>query len=348
MKRTDLALALLFAACLGGCEMLGGGTYHTCAEHCKTELDPDACIEACGTCAGQCVNPVPEGFDGPALLWVGRTTDEPQCPNSAPSTVYVGYETPDFPFVCDPCRCSEPTCALPDGLRTAASLRCDGIELSRHDARNIQGGTCVVPSEALASDRKALLLGAPEMTPCEPSVEPPPVPRIVSRWYRSGKACSGILPEDTCMAPKRCVPVDDRPLDHAFSQCIMHLGAGEATCPPDYPEDVVLYDGMVDDRHCSPCECGPPTGGECSLTLLSFQDEACSALLATDTTSGMDPACLAPVPGMKPKSMKAVWHVNDPGHCEPSGGELRGGITLTGATTFCCQTRPDKRPGENE
>lgn len=341
MERTDLALALLFAACLIGCDVLGGTTHETCAEQCRTELDPDACIAKCGTCSGQCVNPAPEGFDGPALLWVGRTVDEPQCPNSAPSTVYVGYETPDIPFACDPCRCSEPACALPDGLRTAASLRCDGAELERHDARDILGGTCVVPSEALASDRKSLLLGSPEMTPCEPSIEPPPVPLIVSRWYRSGKACSGSIQEDTCIAPKTCVPAEEK---RSFSQCILYLGEGEVTCPPDYPVNVVLYDDMRDERRCTPCECGPPEGGTCSLMLLSFQDEECSELLTAGVASGKRPGCLSPVPGVQPKSMKAVWHVNNPGRCEPRGGEVNGKIILTGPSTFCCQSRP----GENE
>ncbi|XXX80486.1 hypothetical protein WMF30_17130 [Sorangium sp. So ce134] len=340
MKRTDLALALLFAACLGGCEMLGGTTYQTCAEQCRTELDPDACIEACGTCAGQCVNPVPEGFDGPALLWVGRTVDEPQCPESAPSTVYVGYETPDVPFECSPCRCSEPTCALPHSLWTAASLGCDGVEVSRLDARDIPSGPCVVPREALASDLKSLELGSPEMMSCEASVEPQPVPRLFSRWYRSAKACSGTLPEDTCIAPKRCVPAEEK---RDFAQCIMHLGEGEVTCPPDYPVDVVLYDDMRDERHCTRCECGPPTGGECSLMLFSFQDEACGEQLAAGVASGEDPSCLAPEPGAQPKITKAVWHVNNPGRCEPSGGERRGEIVLTGPSTFCCQTRPGEK-----
>ncbi|WP_437817866.1 hypothetical protein [Sorangium sp. So ce1078] len=341
MKRTDLALALLFAVCLGGCEMLGGTPYQTCAEQCRTQLDPDACIAKCGTCAGQCVNPAPEGFDGPALLWVGRTVDEPQCPPDAPSTVYAGYETPDFPFACDPCRCSEPACALSDGLKTAASSRCEGAALPLNDARDILSGACVAPSEALASDRKSLVLGSTELSPCEASVEPPPVPRIVSRWYRSGKACAGVVQEDTCIAPKTCVPAEET---RSFAQCILHIGEGEATCPPDYPVNVVLYDGMSDERRCTPCACGPPTGGTCSLALLSFRDEACSELLTAGVALGKAPGCLAPVPGVRPKSMRAVWEVNIHGRCEPRGGEVDGQLILTGPSTFCCQTRP----GENK
>ncbi len=342
MKRTDLALALLFTACLVGCEMLGGTTHQTCAEQCRTALDPDACIVKCGTCAGLCVNPAPEGFDGPALLWVGRTVDEPQCPANAPSTVYVGHKSPDIPFACHPCRCSEPACALSDGLRTATSLRCDGAELGQQDARDILSGTCVVPSEALASDRKSLLLGSPRMSSCEPSIEPPPVPLLVSQWYRSGKACSGTLPEDTCISPKTCVPAAEEEQQQNFSQCIMHLGEGEVTCPQDYPENVVLYNSLRDERRCTPCACGPPEGGACSLILLSFRDEACSEVLTAGVASSKDAGCLTPVPGVQPKSMKAVWHVNNPGRCEPRGGEVDGEIILTGPSTFCCQTRPDE------
>ncbi|KYF73676.1 hypothetical protein BE11_04480 [Sorangium cellulosum] len=343
MKKTRLALALLFAASLGSCIIDGTSVYMTCSQQCRTALDPDACIAECGTCSGQCVHRAPEGFDGPALLWVGRTVDEPQCPVSAPVTVYKGHESLDDPFACNPCRCSEPACALPDGLRTAASARCGGAGLPLRGARDILNGACV-SSEALVSDRKALMLGAPRVTPCEPSEELPPVPLIVSpfpRWYRSGKACAGVTREDTCATrAKTCVPAEDM---RDFSQCIMHLGEGEVTCPPEYPAQVVLYDDMRDERRCTPCECGPPTGSECSLALLSYRDEACSVLLTAGTASGKDPGCLAPTPGVQPKSMRAVWHVDEPGSCEPRGGEPTGDVIFTGPSTFCCTARPGRK-----
>ncbi|WP_437801496.1 hypothetical protein [Sorangium sp. So ce693] len=309
---------------------------------CRNQPDRDACISACGTCSGdQCVEPAPEGFYGPALLWVGRTVDEPQCPHGAQTTVYRGYETADFPFACSPCRCGEPACALPDDLRTAASLKCGGPAVSVHEPRDILNGTCVVPSSALVNDHQSLVLGATRVTPCEASVEPPPVPQFTLRWYRSGVACGGSLQERTCPSPsKTCVPPDQ---EHGFAQCIMYLGEGEVTCPEDYPEDVVLYDGMRDERHCTSCECGPPTGSECSLMLVSFRDGACDEQLTAGTASSDAPGCVAATPGETPKSMRAIWQVDRPGSCEPSGGELRGEIVLTGPSTFCCQTRP----GEN-
>lgn len=314
----------------------------TCAKVCRNQPDRDACISACGTCSGdQCVKPAPEGFYGPALLWVGRTVDEPRCPHGAQTTVYRGYETADFPFACSPCRCSEPACALPDDLRTAASLKCGGPAVSVHEPRDILNGTCVVPSDALVNEHQSLVLGATRVTPCEASVEPPPVPQFTLRWYRSGVACGGDLQEDTCPSPsKTCVPPDQ---EHDFAQCLMYLGEGEVTCPEDYPEDVVLYDGMRDERHCTPCECGPPTGSECSLMLVSFRDGVCDELLTAGTASSHAPGCVTATPGETPKSMRAIWQVDQPGSCEPSGGELRGEIVLTGPSTFCCQTRP----GEN-
>ncbi|WP_437638989.1 hypothetical protein [Sorangium sp. So ce854] len=341
MKRTRLALALLLAACLGGCDLTRKVGYRTCASQCEAEPDPDACIAECGTCKGQCVNKTPEGFDGPALLWVGRTVDEPQCPESAPVTVYRGHETLDDPIVCDPCRCSEPTCALSEGLRTATSTRCEGAGIPLRGLRDVPNGACIVPSETLASDHEAFLLGSPRFMPCVPSVEPPPVPLInFSRWYRSGKACAGVTREDACGSPsKTCVPAERM---REFSQCIMHVGEGEATCPEDYPEPVVLYDDVRDERHCTPCECGPPTGGECSLMLLSYRDGACSDLLAAGAASSKEQGCLLPKPGVQPGSMKAVLHVNEPARCEPRGGELKGEAIPIGPSTFCCKTRPGR------
>ncbi|WP_437592659.1 hypothetical protein [Sorangium sp. So ce1000] len=268
--------------------------------------------------------------------------DEPLCPSSAPAMVYWGYETPDYFFECSPCRCSEPACALPDDVRTAASLKCGGSEVAVREPQEILNGTCVVPSEALVNDHKSLLLGATRVTPCEAGVEPPPVPRLIPRWYRSGLACAGNLPEGTNVSPSATgVPSDE---ESGFARCVMYLGEGEVTCPEGYPVDVVLYDGIRDERYCTPCECGPPTGSECSLMLLSFRDGACEELLTAGAASSDAPGCLAATPGVKPKSMKAIWQVNQPGSCEPSGGEPRGEIVLTGPTTFCCQ----RRPGEKE
>lgn len=339
MKRTRIALALPLAACLGGCHVIVNVDHLTCASLCATEPDPDACIADCGTCKGQCVARTPEGFDGPALLWVGRTVDEPQCPDSAPVTVYKGYHDLDDPIVCSPCLCSEPTCALPEGLRMAASARCEGAGIPMHGMQDVLNGDCVVPDQALANDDKALLLGSPRFMPCTPSVEPPPVPLIsFSRWYRSGKACAGVTREDACSSPsKTCVPAERM---EDFSHCIMHVGEGEAICPQEYPVQVVLYDDVRDERYCTPCECGPPTGGKCSLTLVSYRDGECSDMLVAGAASSKEPGCLAPTPGVQPNSMKAIWKVDTPGRCEPRGGELTGEAIPTGPSTFCCKTRP--------
>jgi hypothetical protein len=382
MKRIRLAIALLFAASIAGCippyivdfqtcaDACGTepdpeaclsacrecavpcqdkpdrdacvSECHACAEQCRLDPDPGACISECGTCSGECGKPAPEGFYGPALLWVGRTVDEPQCPSSAPITIYRGHETADFPFGCSPCRCSEPACALPDDLRTDASPKCGGSAVAVHDSRDILSGACVAPGEALANDRQSLVLGETRVTPCEASVEPPPVPQFTLRWYSSGVACGGSPRGGTCASPSTtCAPSEEE--EEGFAECIMHLGEGEVTCPEDYPVDVVLYDGMRDERYCTPCECGPPQRSECSLMLLSFRDGECDDLLATGTASSQAPGCLEAKPGVTPQSMKAVWRVNQPGSCEPSGGELRGEIVLTGPSTFCCQTRPGEK-----
>ncbi|WP_104979668.1 hypothetical protein [Sorangium cellulosum] len=147
-----------------------------------------------------------------------------------------------------------------------------------------------------------------------------------------------MLREFMCHDPSAtCVPSDTTEL---FSQCILYLGDGEVTCPQEYPVQQEVYGRMVDERECTRCTCGPPTGSNCTLELSTYRDDGCNDRIATSEVSQHAAACIAPTPGARPQSIQATWHASAPGSCEPSGGELTGEIRMKARSVFCCAAAP--------
>ncbi|WP_437680523.1 hypothetical protein [Sorangium sp. So ce131] len=339
METIRRALALLLAACTGGCGLPNSVTRRACEQQCNTTTESGVCVSLCGRCLGDCLPLPPEGFDRHALLWVGEAREEPDCPPEAPVTVFLGYLDPDVPFDCLPCSCTEPTCGPPDELQITSSSTCDGDDLAPYDAPDILSGACAPPGEALSRHRKSLLVSPPKVGACEPFVEPPPVlPITFSPWERAGKGCGGVLREYTCHDPSAaCVPGDKTEL---FSQCMLYLGDGEVTCPQEFPVQQVLYGRMLDERGCTPCTCGPPTGSDCAMELRTYRDDGCNDLLSASRASQDAAACITPAPGPGPQSIRATWHASVPGSCEPGGGEPTGELDVTARSIFCCATAP--------
>jgi hypothetical protein len=62
-------------------------------------------------------------------------------------------------------------------------------------------------------------------------------------------------------------------------------------------------------------------------------------LLATrNISSGVTPPCHDDLQPGDLRGMSATWLTNDPGTCEPAGGEPIGTATPTDPSTFCCIT----------
>jgi hypothetical protein len=82
--------------------------------------------EAAG-CPGACVPLGSTDWIEPALLWIGKEDEAPECPPSAPVASSFVYADLNAPNLCGTCKCeaSSGTCALPATL-TAASAQCPG------------------------------------------------------------------------------------------------------------------------------------------------------------------------------------------------------------------------------
>ncbi len=211
-------------------------------------------------------------------------------PQRRPDHGVQGYETADFPSraahvgaASRPAPC--PT--ISDGrfaeVRAARRSRCM--------SPGTPNGTCVVPSDALVNDHQSPVLGA---TPSDALEKPASSPPRAAVHLAVAPLRRGVRRRP----PGRHVPLSVEDVRATLIRnttslsALMYLGEGEVTCPEDYPEDVVLYDGMRDERHCTPCECGS-SDRQRVLPGCSFPSgTAC-------VTSCSPPAPLEPCPGLR-------------------------------------------------
>jgi hypothetical protein len=105
---------------------------------------------------------------------------------------------------------------------------------------------------------------------------------------------------------------------------------GEASCPAGpYSEARPAHGSFADDRDCSACGCGTPSGtcgGEVVLT-----DQSCGggSIFVDSIPAG---ACVSLGDG----ATHAQWLPEVDADCAPSGGVPQGGAEPTETVTFCC------------
>ena len=138
-----------------------------------------------------------------------------------------------------------------------------------------------------------------------------------------------------------CLPADPPP--PGFALCVFQKG--ENACPTDagndFTEQHVFYRGVQDDRECSACTCGPPTGSACTATISIYKGAnlTCSGpALATIPVSSKSQTCLdIQLPGQALGSKSAAPTTYLPGTCPAMGGDGNGVATPTNPATFCCR-----------
>jgi hypothetical protein len=301
---------------------------------CQVPCDAEA------RCPGTCAPAAPSGFDGPALLWMGPAGAAPPCPDSAPQIVYEGYADFDGSFDCPPCECSAPACVLPEELEASSSAMCRGPDFTSFRAPDVWDGACSSPMGGSATLVSSLKIGAPSVSSCAPIVpEVQPVTGAELPWRRFARACGGEGVPDTCEPGRVCVPALP-PEPDGFTQCIMYLGKGSPECPDTYPEERIIHDGFDDDRRCSACACGAPSGSSCSAVLSVYGDIGCTRLLGSTSIALSEPSCLGGA-GLLFGGMAATWQTAQPGACAPSGGAPLGAVTTTASSIFCCRAPPE-------
>lgn len=323
-------------------------------------------------CTGTCVPNKPDGFDAPQPVYIGamRAKYVFGCPAEVGGPGGFQYSGLNVPSPgCPSCVCGsiKGTCTPPATITLRAST-CDSQPGSTFNFSGPDGwdGSCTnvnaMPAGAecppgsgisCAQSIDAATL-APPVETCEPI--PLPVPKATSDtpwWTNTVMSCSSSVLPGACdnVASEMCLP-SLPPNEPEWRYCVRKQGIHE--CPTNVPglgfvKQYIAYDGFIDTRKCTACECGA-SGGTCFGTLRAYKDDTCSTneIVSYPVGSNMTNCLNLPPTGDSFGSKEFTDLTYVPGSCEPKGGEPIGevvpiktqvkpdGDVEETVTTWCC------------
>ncbi|WP_437734709.1 hypothetical protein [Sorangium sp. So ce1335] len=294
------------------------------AEQCTNgdDDDRDGAVDcADDDCAGFACVAVPEGWEGPGILYAGPDAADVDCPAGFPMRVDVGGRGPlDEPATCSPCECGAPTVACEAPRATVyRGEACDGSSATL----SVPVDGCFVVE---GIDPGSYRAQAPDVDTarCEASggeaTLPPP------RFATEGLVCAPRADTGGCAAGEACAPRD---IDAPFEPGVCIWREGERRCPDGFDERHEFASSVDDDRGCTRCTCDADGVG-CAATLTFFQRDGCERPIAT---ASFDGACAEDIPAAASLSLE----VTPTGDCQPRGGAPTGEIEEgDDKITVCC------------
>ena len=317
-------------------------------EHLGPDGEPDPCHRRdvdggdLGCVVGEFVHWEHE-WESPSLVWIGAEDQAPECPLGPDTISYEGHADLVAPSMCEACTCEPPTgsCALPEALTASTGVCYAPGATTSFNAPTPWNGSCDSTTQTPSGAAHSLTIDPIAMTENGCAVGPPVAAKVISlRWNTYARACDVHFPSGI---PERsiCLPADPPP--PGFALCVFQKG--ENACPTDagndFTEQHVFYRGVQDDRECSACTCGPPTGSACTATISIYKGAnlTCSGpALATIPVSSKSQTCLdIQLPGQALGSKSAAPTTYLPGTCPAMGGDGNGVATPTNPATFCCR-----------
>jgi hypothetical protein len=282
----------------------------------------------------------------PTLLWVGPPGQAPECPLGPTTLSYEGHADLVAPSACEACTCEPSTgsCALPSTL-TASTNPCSmpGGAATSFNAPSPWDGSCDGTIQTPSGAAHSLTIDPIKLTENGCAAGPTIPAKVISlRWDTFARGCDVGLPVGP-IERSACLP--DDPIVPGFKACIYF--DGETDCPNNDPSNVfteqhVFYQGVEDERQCSTCTCGAPTGSACTAMLSIYKgaDLTCAGqALAQNTISSTGPTCIdIQLPGQSLGSKSAGLTTYLPGTCPPMGGDPSGTASPTHPATLCCRT----------
>lgn len=284
-----------------------------------TDTDPttdDDSSTGDAACDGQCAPEVPQGWQGPVVVHDGEAAP-PACPGTYPQAVHtdqhVGLDSGGASCSCECGNVVGASCG-------AATMREEGnmcvqfiIDANTFVLQPNQCDFVSAPADTYSVTPPALATNGASCSPNADENIPAPT------WDRNVRSCQ-TAPGDACDGGTCFPPV---PEDHAM--CI--YVAGEAACPGGmWSNQVVTHSDYSDDRDCSACTCGTPSG-TCggSVTLMN---QGCGIIFVDEIVANGCATVGA--------ASHAEWSPVVNAACNPSGGALVGDAEPTGAITYCC------------
>nr|MCH9685221.1 hypothetical protein [Deltaproteobacteria bacterium] len=232
---------------------------------------------------------------------------------------------------CSTCECDSATgveCSVPE-VRFFNNSSCFGDPQSQFNMND--AGVCTVFTDSegaygAESDEVVPVVGTGSCTATGGGATLPNV-----QWGTQLRACE-TLPHDAagCGDGRGCAP----PPSAEFGEQLCIYRPGDVECPDgDFSERRVRYLDFEDNRGCTACECGSPTGGSCNVDIeFSYVDE-CIANYVTMTDPGG--GCLT-LFGEPPHSGEMVNTEVTGASCGAFGGEPQGVVAAADPVTVCC------------
>ena len=299
---------------------------------CTPEPIEDTCANACGSavnqcgktvsCGTTCAPAVPEGWTGPAIVYVG-TNPPASCPASYATAGFAGgTEVLAPPATCAPCACDEPVgdqCGTAH-LRYFLLGNCSG----GHNDGFVNEGGCANVADQTSAGFIAFPVGTVGGS-CQPSGGEATLEPV--GFVDDVIACFGAQ-LGTCDAGI-CVPAPTAPFDLAI--CVTRPGVEE--CPAGYEDRIEVLTGIGEDtRACTACSCSNPVGGVCEGTIHVYSDNGCGPLVKNvQTASGCVNTGIVNV-----HSIGTTLGDPVPGSCPAVGGEAIGEVVGDTPVTVCC------------
>ncbi len=323
-------------------------------------------------CTGTCVNNAPIGFSAPQPVYIGPPKAKylfgcpPEVGAFAAPNQYHDLHVPSPG--CPTCVCGsiKGTCSPPEKVTLRPTV-CGAQASDTFDFSGPSGwdGSCTnfnaMPAGAQCPPGSGVACAqsidaatlAPPVEACEPI--PLPVPKLTSDkpwWTNTVMPCVSNALNGACdnAASEACLP-SLPPGEPEWRYCVRQAGIHE--CPQGngatFVHQYVAYDGFIDTRACTACECGA-SGGNCYGTLRTYADDACSTneIVSYPVGSNMT-NCLNLAPTGDSFGSKELTDVTYmPGACEPKGGEPIGDVVpikskidengkiVDTVTTWCC------------
>jgi hypothetical protein len=306
---------------------------------CDGEPDDTRDAECPCSSAGthQCVGEAPADWSGPMALATAAAT------SSSPSCTATGYERQVLSLfgemdegsaVCD-CRCSTPSgmsCAPSVPVHTGTTnTSCDAIGTGNPDPQEYSVGNGLGP-ECIINIQNARHRPMPPGFTVTGTCTPQPTANVEdAAWTRRMVACETNDSDPAgCATAELCVPELVNPLERF---CIYRTGSHACPAGP-YSVQTLYYDGFTDDRACTSCTCGAPSGS-CQGNL-RFAYGAGGSCGGTEIAMVPYGSCVDITTAYPGSRMVGNGPITPQGQCTPNGGALQGGVVRAGEVTVCC------------
>jgi len=292
------------------------------------------------TPCGQICVPKLANWLGPMAFWEGQSTATlPPCPagfkDPAPTDLHRDLDAPAG--TCN-CKCLAAEGQVCDTLLHISLDQNCGAQCA---AVGTQGCTSVPASCTGLLGTTSIDAMTVSGGSCKSQVTLPAAPT----WMSNGRLCKS-SDAGACDDPKQvCARVPDLP--YLSSLCVtrqINDGDPVPVCPAEYSHHVsTLYGEYTDNRGCSQCSCGAPTGGTCTGRIAIYGGPDCqnsTGEYSLNNPSNCQSFNLSGPNVLRPTHVSGQYTLSPAGTCsvtsksEPTAGEAKpsGMVTIV-----CCQ-----------